>query len=223
MATAESHPVDAMREIARGARNDEIIELAFFVFEELADRAEGAADLAIDSGDREALNEAFVLASRAHSVTPNYGFAKGRVEDPGRRIFQTQRLLEDAVQEARSATVGPKPARSRRERRIAEWEAQRAEETAALERVGDITAERVHAVLRDAGAVAGEPVAVSDVVGLLTAESPVPYGSTAWRRLVALVTAQLVKAARAGSVVQIRPADSRDGRVTCRWAVPDAG
>jgi len=90
----------------------------------------------------------------------------------------------------------------------------------ALERV-DLSPARVLEALRMA-AGEGRPVPVSAVASVLVEGTKVKPGSTAWRRVVARVTVVLRRAAAEGAVRQHRPADSKAGRVTCRWAVSDA-
>lgn len=215
MAENSTHAVDLMQEIVKGARNDEILEVGMFLFELLGERAESSLDLAIESNDRDALNEAFVFASRAHALVPSLTRAK-RVDDAWWCLRRAKDRAAEAVQLDREESGGPAPAPSRRARSQSEIAAERR----AFESV-DLSAGRVLEALR-AATGEGEAVPVSAVARLLVEGTKVKAGSTAWRRVIARATVVLRRAAAEGAVRQHRPADSQAGRVTCRWEVADA-
>jgi hypothetical protein len=104
------HAVDAMSEVAVAARNDEILEVTMFLFELLAERAENALELAVDSGDRDALNEVCVFATRADEMTPWGLSGPNRVRKATRRLQKVQDTALAEIEAARSSSGGPEPA-----------------------------------------------------------------------------------------------------------------
>lgn len=113
MVSSETLPaVEAMREAFLAAQNDEIITVALELHDELVDRCENAADLAIESGDRDALNEAAVLADRVHAVIPTWPSARNnaRSERTTQRLSRVRTQITEAVNDEREGIRGPAPA-----------------------------------------------------------------------------------------------------------------
>src|SRR5437870_4484424 len=64
------HPTTLLDRALTSATNDQALELAYQVLGNLAERAENAADIAIDSDDRDVENEALVFVTELKKLIP---------------------------------------------------------------------------------------------------------------------------------------------------------
>lgn len=205
-----------------GASNDEAVELAFELFEALADRVERAVDIAIDCDDRDAENEALAFASEVDGLFPFLGGKGNRMKRASYVVDDAKRDIERAIRNRRSET-GRGPSRierfsDRRNARVqSAWEAsRRREEKAAAKTVqrADVSRERVlEAISRlDPGQFQARDVAIALLPEL--ADTGI-VGRQAVINAVATVIRHL---ATKGTLEQHRP-DGSKGRMTCRYTL----
>jgi hypothetical protein len=130
------------------ATNDEAIELYAKLMAELADRV----DIAIDSDDRDAENEAHAFANEVDGMFPFMASTKAAVGQASLAVDDAKRDIEVAIRNRRASETGrgwskvESFSRRRNARVQSAWEVQRRREEKAaaktLERA-DVTVERV--------------------------------------------------------------------------------
>lgn len=115
MSATESLPaLEAMREAADTAMNDEIIEVAIFLHDLMVDRCENAVEMAIAADDRDAMNEAFVLVRQVKNLLPSWLRTKnGRAESTYWRHLAVEERINEAISDSREGSRGPAPSRGR--------------------------------------------------------------------------------------------------------------
>jgi hypothetical protein len=109
VATSDTLPaVEAMRGAVTAARNDEILEIAMFLHDEMVDRCENAVEIAIEADDRDAMNEAAVLVARVDDVIPGWiGNKNRRSSETHHRWYRAQEEILEAINDSRAGSRGP--------------------------------------------------------------------------------------------------------------------
>jgi hypothetical protein len=218
-------PLDLSERALRGATNDEAIEMAYRLLENLSTRAENAADVGIDADDRDVENEALVFATEVTGMIQHWG--PERLKRAWHRAHDAKDDLETAMQNRRARLDGNwsrvEEFSHRRKARISsafavELARERRERDALLERA-DITPERVLEAMRNALAGCSE-VRAKDVTMALMPE--LADTSVVGRQTVVNRVSQVMRRLVAeGAVVQHRPNGNDDGRRTCTYAIEE--
>lgn len=145
-----ARPSRLLDQALAGATNDEALELAYTLLDDLADRAEKAADIAIDSGDRDAENEALTFCAEVDEMLPNLVWSNERLTAAGTKARHAKQDVEVAIRNRRALGRGASKveqfSRCRNARvidaRAAQRRREQAESDQLLERA-QITLERV--------------------------------------------------------------------------------
>lgn len=224
--TAES-PMQLFKRAMRGASNDEALELGCLLFENLAERAENAADIAIDSDDRDVENEALVFIQEAENYVHVWSRG-GRREAAWHKLNDAEKDVEKAMRNRRSRLDGKwsrvEEFSHRRAARIrsayaVEAARERRKCDELLERA-DISPERVLAGLQKALEMSGPKVKAKDVTIALMPE--LADTSIVGRQTVINRVSQIMRRlVGEGAIVQHRPDENGDGRRTCTYAIAE--
>lgn len=158
--TMMSTPLEQLEQLLPAVTNDQALELAYAMLADLADRAERAADIAIDSDDRDAENEALVFADEVEDILPSSLFSSSP------RLREAWHKARDAAKDVRTAIANSRQANgrgrssvesfsARRNARVrsaseVQWRREQAQTEALVERA-NITAERVAAAIATLG------------------------------------------------------------------------
>jgi hypothetical protein len=226
---ASALPLDLLDRAIPGATNDEMLELAYRVIENLAERSERAVDLAIESDDRDVENEALAFACEVDRI-PN-SFSQGRIRAVHDTTFWAKQDIQVAIQNRRARLEGRHDAIQRYSYRRSQRATQRARvdlvrvstQGRKTRKRANVTRERVLAALATAVDVSSsDNVRVADVIVALDkrlADGTVPGR----QQVVADVSKVLRELASEGRVQRIRP-DNYDGgrRKPHRYALPEA-
>lgn len=216
--------LDRFDEVLGGATNDELVELNYRLIEELGDRAGTITVLALDSGDRDLVNEAATYVAVVDEMFPFMPKNK-RVSEMSYYIDTCAGQLRAAIEERangeehsrwRSFRVGKSPAAKRMEA-IEEALAQKKEEK--LLASVEISRDTVLDAFRAASAETDLPVQARDVALALcpdATETDVPGR----QKVIARVGAEIRRLASEGIVVKASEADEL-GRKTCRWELAE--
>lgn len=223
---ASALPLEILDRAIESATNDEMLELCYRVLENLGDRAEAAADFAIDSDERDVENEAMVFIAEVEKI-PQLLTTSQRVEDVWHRAYDAKKDLGKAIRNRRARLDGRLTALEqyshRRRNRASSHRAEeillgwaRAEKNLKLAR---ITEERVVEALATASAK-GEVRVIEVVVAL---DGRFADTSRDGRQdAVAQVGKILRRLASEGRVTQIRPENYDHGRRhPHRYAMPE--
>lgn len=220
-------PLKLLQSAIPAATNDEAVELAYRVLENLAERCEIAADMAIDSDNRDVENEALVFIKEVDSLAPAY-YKNDRLKESTYVVDDAEQDLETAIRNRRRRLSGDRSALEsfsrRRQRRVSSaWEVERRREAVAGDRTlakANITGERVLQALTKVAAEA--PVQAMHVAIAMLPELSDP-SVVGRQRVITDVARHLRELAKAGKVTQIRPSENDDRRKTCRYAMPATG
>lgn len=216
-------PVKLFQAAIPGATNDEALELTYRLLENLAQRCENAADIAIDSDNRDVENEALVFIKEVDSLMPNLS-APERLKEPWHVVYDADRDLATAIRNRRQALTGGRTVLEsfsrRRNRRVATaWEVQRRREGAKREQLlkrANVTSDRVFEALQTV-AMEGPVQAMHVAIAMLPElTDPAVIGR---QTVIASVAKQLRDLAKGGGVTQIRPSENDHGRKTCRYGL----
>jgi hypothetical protein len=222
--TPEHAPLELLKRSIPGATNDAILELAYQVLENLAERAESAADFAIESDLRDVENEALVFAKEVKSLIGS--FNHGRLREAEFKVHDAEKDLQKAIRNRRTALEGKRTAleqfsdrRTRRAHSAWEVELRREKMRAAktLDRA-NITPERVmEALIRAQSVRPGDVRPIEVAVALM---SELADTAVDGRQLVVAHVGKILRELVAeGRVVQVRPDDYDGRRKNCRYAV----
>ncbi len=225
--TSEQTPLELLDRAIPGATNDAMLELCYRVLENLAERAESAADFAIDSDNRDAENEALVFVSEVDKLI--HWSYHGRLKC-GWVVSDAKKDLEVAARNRRERLNGSTTALEAfsARRRQKQWNADNLERireemrARATRKRAKVTQERVLEALAKAVVQSrvGD-VRVADVIVALDkrlADTSIPGR----QMVVADVTKMLRDLADEGRVQRIRPDDYDGGRrKPHRYAMPE--
>ena len=216
-------PAELFTRAIEGATNDELLELTYRMLETLADRAENAADIAIDSDDRDIENEALTFAKEADALMP-WNPRNGRYESARYKIGDAEKDIETAARNRRARLDGTRSrveqfSRRRTARLHSAWEVEgrhKAKQREQLVQRADVTAERVMEAI---AAATGRQVRAKDIaIALMPRLADTSVGGR--QAVINRVSRVLRDLAKAGQLEQIRPESNDDGRKTCRYSVP---
>lgn len=219
-------PVKLFQSAIADASNDEAVELVYRLLENLSERCQNAADIAIDSNNRDVENEALVFIRGVDSILPMY-YSNKRLQEPHHVVDAATEDLEKAMRNRCRRLLGDRTALEsfshRRQHRISSaWEVEARRESLQRERLierADVTRERVLEALKDV-ATEGPVQAMQVAIAILPElADPSIVGRQA---VISRVGQHLRGLAKSGNVAQIRPAENDDMRKTCRYGLAEA-
>jgi hypothetical protein len=215
--TPEGTPLVLLDSAIPGATNDAMLELAYRVLENLADRAESAADFAIDSDNRDVENEALVFITEVNQLVPGLFGAPRLREEASYKVADAKADLGKAIRNRRARLEGKQTALEqfshRRQRRVrSAWEVESRREAARAAqtvKLANVTQTRVLKAL--ASASENGDARVADVMAAL--DPRLADTSIAGRQqVVAQVGKILRRLAAEGRVAKVRPDNYDNGR-----------
>jgi len=219
--TTEQAPLELLERAIPGATNDAMLELAYRVLDNLAERSEAAADVAIDADDRDVENEALAFVSEVDKMFALlWASSPPRLRNAAAQVDDAKRDIEAAIRNRRARLDGRPTAlsqfSSRRLRRAhTAWEVERRRETRQSDQLlerANVTPDRV----LDALTRALEGADTSDVRPMEVAIALLPEladASLPGRQRVVNRVGQIMRGLVAeGRIVQIRPDDYDGGR-----------
>ena len=222
-------PLELLDRAIPGATNDAMLELAIRVQENLGERAETAADVAIDSDDRDAENEALVFIKEVDEIVGAFHAHGTRLDRVDARARDAEHDLKAEIRNRRARAEGRFTALEsfsyRRVQRAAmrkRFEVTREEVQGQLTRKrAKVTPDRVLRALEKAVASRGGAVRVADVIVAL--DTRLVDTSVPGRQLVVSdVSRVLRELAAEDRVTRIRPDDYDGGRrKPHRYAMPE--
>lgn len=220
-------PMQLFERAMRGASNDEALELGIRLVESLAERAENAADIAIDSDDRDVENEALIFIQEAENYVHVWA-RDARRGSAWHKLNDAQHDLQKAVRNRRARLDGKwsrvEEFSHRRNARICSaYAVEAARETRQrdelLERA-NITPERVLAAMQKALEASGPEVKAKDVTVALMPE--LADTSVVGRQTVVNRVSQIMRRlVGEGALVQHRHGNNDGGRHTCTYAIAE--
>jgi len=222
-------PLELLDRAIPGATNDAMLELAIRVQENLGERAETAADVAIDSDDRDAENEALVFIKEVDEIVGAFHAHGTRLDRVDARARDAEHDLKAEIRNRRARAEGRFTAlesfsyrRVQRATMRKRFEVTRDEVQGQLTRKrAKVTPDRVLRALEKAVASRGGAVRVADVIVAL--DTRLVDTSVPGRQLVVSdVSRVLRELAAEDRVTRIRPDDYDGGRrKPHRYAMPE--
>lgn len=219
--TDTTSTLDRFDEVVEGTTNDELIELTYRNFEELAERVGNLSRVALEECDRDLVNEAFTFAKVVDKLFPFYPKVE-RVSDASHHVDHCIKQLNIVI-EARGDGSQPSgrpwmirstPASRRADEKRREEEQRKTDELIAKV---DLSPEAVLEAFR-AAVSDGRPVQIREVALALYPDAE-PADTPGRQVLINRVSQIVRKLSLDGLVVKASEA-SYEKRVTCRWALP---
>jgi hypothetical protein len=208
-----------------GATNDECVEMTLRLFKEVGHRCHRLAEMVLEVDDRDAVNEAFAFVSVARDLVPLMKFSEPRIEKPSSRIYDAKTKLEKAIKRRGRTTSVPFEEMTADERadhwrrEEQERERERAQGDKLLAKV-DISTDAVLAAVRELLSIRPSPLKASDVALHICPDAEAT-DTPGRQRLINRVGMVLKELAVSGQLERLMPADSREGRATCRFKFPE--
>lgn len=218
-------PITLFQRALRGATNDEALEIGILLVENLAERAENAADMAIDSDQRDVENEALVFIQEAENYVHVWARG-GRRGKAWHKLDDAQKDLQKAIRNRRSRLDGQwsslEQFSQRRSARVqSAYAVEAARETRQRDELierADLTPERVLAAMQRAVETCGHEVKAKDVTIALLPE--LADTSIVGRQTVVNRVSQIMRRlVGEGTLVQHRNGDNNGGRNTCSYGI----
>lgn len=201
--TRRELPSDLFARATHGATNDEALELAYRLFENLGYRAENVSKIARASHDRDAINEAWVFVSLVDKVVPH---AFWSIDRRASAVWDRVRDAKKRVEQAQRSQAKVRPEAATQLEVNANEEA---DDEKAADAIPEFTDKRVKAAVRTAIRAQRLPhcrgaVHSSDVLAVL-APGAASHRNSRPTRAAMRVSQRLSKLAKAGSIVRLRP------------------
>ena len=210
-------------ELVEASTNDEVLEFAQRIFDELGGRSENSAQAVwFSDRDRDTVNETFTFVHAAEDIVPTFS-KNTRIRAARDQVAKACRWMDKVVEErgteepdeTRPAVVSHGAAYWRRQRKLRATEKRAA---AKLVDSIDFSKDAVLAAFQAAAAATGGVLQAKDVA-LMLCPAAEPSDTPGRQQVINKVGAVIRKLAVDGAVIKASDA-SYDERRTCRYALP---